>query len=374
MANSVHIMKMCSAFAENGHEVTLIYPDSLWNVEKNVHDIFEFYGVSCKFNLCKINPFFISEYFPAGSRIFMHAYLAAKKILYPLFASRQAVRIKPDIIVSRYLPAAFYASYFAELPIIYENHNFYSEMPRLSRRMFNKIIGMDSFRRLVVISNPLASDYEAVMGENGKGKIIVAPDGADPATDFSDIPTMGNHEVNIGYSGHLYAGRGMEIIAGLAEINKNYAFHVIGGTEKDIAFWKSRTADLENIYFYGFVPPKNVKSILNRMDILLAPYQTKVGTSAGIDTSNRMSPLKIFEYMALGKPIIVSDIPVIHEVLDADINAIYAKPDDLQAWQGAIKRLVGDKTFSSAIASNAKEKFLTRYTWAIRAKNILQGI
>ena len=44
-ANSIHVMKMCNAFSLHGHDVILIIPDSPKNEEKNINDIFSFYGV-----------------------------------------------------------------------------------------------------------------------------------------------------------------------------------------------------------------------------------------------------------------------------------------------------------------------------------------
>ena len=54
-------------------------------------------------------------------------------------------------------------------------------------------------------------------------------------------------------------------------------FHVVGGLIEDIEYWKnySKTLDVDNLYFYGFVPPKETSKYLNSFDILLAPYEKK---------------------------------------------------------------------------------------------------
>ena len=53
-ANSIHVMKMCQAFAENGHEVVLLAPDRKQRYEKNINDIYDYYGVKKSFNIKKL--------------------------------------------------------------------------------------------------------------------------------------------------------------------------------------------------------------------------------------------------------------------------------------------------------------------------------
>ena len=53
-ANSIHVMKMCQALADNGHEVTLLAPDLKYQYEKNINDIYNYYGVRKNFLIKKI--------------------------------------------------------------------------------------------------------------------------------------------------------------------------------------------------------------------------------------------------------------------------------------------------------------------------------
>ena len=53
-ANSIHVMKMCQAFSDNGHEVVLIAPDIKNKYEKGIEDIFEYYGVQKNFEIKKL--------------------------------------------------------------------------------------------------------------------------------------------------------------------------------------------------------------------------------------------------------------------------------------------------------------------------------
>ena len=53
-ANSIHVIKMCQAFADNGHEVVLLAPDVKGQYERDVDDIYEYYGVRKNFEIKKL--------------------------------------------------------------------------------------------------------------------------------------------------------------------------------------------------------------------------------------------------------------------------------------------------------------------------------
>ena len=126
--------------------------------------------------------------------------------------------------------------------------------------------------------------------------IQVEHDGADKIENFSDkIELLGNNDkLKIGYVGHLYEGRGINIIIECAKQLKEMTFHIVGGLLQDISYWKNYTKELniKNIYFYGFVSPKETKKYRNSFDIYLAPDGEKVSVKIK-DTSKYMSPIKI---------------------------------------------------------------------------------
>jgi len=150
--------------------------------------------------------------------------------------------------------------------------------------------------------------------------------------------------------------------------------HIWGGREVDISRWHEENNDLENLYFYGFVPPRQVSHCLVSVDVLLVPYQERVTTAMGTDTSARMSPLKIFEYMSVARPIVASDLPVLHEVLENGANALLCEPSNVDAWCEAIECLRESPEQRAALATRAYAEFLDQYTWQARASNMIKSI
>jgi glycosyltransferase involved in cell wall biosynthesis len=87
-----------------------------------------------------------------------------------------------------------------------------------------------------------------------------------------------------------------------------------------------------------------------------------------------MSPLKLFEYMAWGKPILCSDLPVLREVIEDRRNGLLLPPDDPAKWVAALNRLVANPAEGERLGKNARSDFLTRHTWRQRADRVLDGL
>jgi len=83
-----------------------------------------------------------------------------------------------------------------------------------------------------------------------------------------------------------------------------------------------------------------------------------------------MSPIKMFEYLASGVPIISSNLPVLCEVLN-NRNSILVHPEDLDEWIEAIKKIKNDLVLSKYLVDNALND-IKKYSWNERAKKILE--
>ena len=86
-----------------------------------------------------------------------------------------------------------------------------------------------------------------------------------------------------------------------------------------------------------------------------------------------MSPIKLFESLATGRPIISSDLPTIREVLHDHENALLVKANDIDAWESAIRELQASPDLAMKLAATAR-KTAEQYSWQQRAQGIWKAI
>jgi glycosyltransferase involved in cell wall biosynthesis len=94
--------------------------------------------------------------------------------------------------------------------------------------------------------------------------------------------------------------------------------------------------------------------------------------SGGGDTSAFASPMKMFEYLAAGRVILSSDLPVLREVLNED-NAILLPPEDPRAWDAALQEIRRAPQRAAQLAAKA-QKDAQRFSWVERARHALEGL
>ena len=169
------------------------------------------------------------------------------------------------------------------------------------------------------------------------------------------------------YIGKVAKNRGLEIIIKLAENFPKIVFHIIGGDEKEIKYWKNESKNLENIIFHGFINPKDTYKYRNLCDILLAPYMN------ADKNFEYMSPIKIFEYMASKTPMICSDSKIIRESLNEKYTMLVDN-EDINAWIKAVEKLYSDKEFRENMVKNVYEYCVQNFTYEARCKKILDFI
>jgi glycosyltransferase involved in cell wall biosynthesis len=356
-ANSIHVMKMCQAFTKNGHEVVLLAPDRQYDIEFGIQDMYSHYGVEACFEIIKLPWFSIK----------------GRGYIYGLIAALKARKLKPDLIYCRNAPGCYFSTMLG-MNVIFESHFPVEDTGQLDNWLFKNIIISKHLRKLVVITHAL-KDHYLEKYPFLVGTILVAPDGADSVQEGTKPLELicKEKKIQIGYVGHLYKGKGVELVAHLAQSCSWAVFHVVGGMERDVEFWRQKTSS-ENIFFHGYVPHSDVPRYLYFFDILLLPNQQKVYAHGKVelDIGKWTSPLKIFEYMASRRAIISSDLPVLKEVLTHEKNALLCTSDNVTEWVNALERLRDDKILRSRLADNAYLDFICNYTWHARAKKLIQ--
>lgn len=357
-ANSVHVMKMCQALSFEFDDVRLICGRPMDN--GSGVDIYKLYGVREVFKLYRI----------------IWPNIRGWGYFYSILSAFYALFLRPQVVLSRNIVGALLASYVCKR-VMLELHAPVRDESLLLRLAFNHLLKRSTLIKLVVITEALKRHFITEAGVDD-AMLLVAPDGADvfPA-DVVPVKLASRQGIlfKVGYVGHLYKGKGMEVVIPLSAQCHWAEFHIVGGTAEDISFWKSQCQPCANIFFHGHVPHNDTLKYLAAFDVFLLPNQRIVGTSGrrSSDIGEWTSPLKAFEYMSVGKPILCSDLPVLREVFTNGRNAIMCDPGDACSWIRALESLRDAPSLQQKIGMTARRDLENKFSWRARAKLILIG-
>jgi hypothetical protein len=311
---------------------------------------------------------------------FHSKYHRADNLRIALLALEHLGETKADAVLSRNLYAAYVIAVLQRKPLLFETH----QLEHGLRKILQKQIMTRPWVTTIAISNRLVECLTAHHGVAPHREMVLhdaAPEGNVPlsgdekksAVERFAGKAVGAWSAICGYFGHLYPGRGIEIIQGMAARRPDVLFLIFGGNDEDIRRLADRLS-LDNLRCMGHVPHTVAREAMSAVDVLLMPYQRSVSISiAGQDTAQWMSPMKMFEYMGSGVPIISSNLPVLREVLRNDENCLLVEPDRLNDWLDALDKLEKTPALAERLGRTAREAYETKYTWAHRASGILRA-
>jgi glycosyltransferase involved in cell wall biosynthesis len=365
-ANSVHVVHMCDGLRKAGARLDLFFATESSEPADLQEKITSQYGVSL--DGMRLRPVSIKTQRGMALRI------AARSVLVWL----KAVGLKsgPQLIFSRNLYAAGAFKLFKRRGLIYETH----QVEAGFRGWIQRWLASDPDVLTVVISDALkgllASSHSIdvnnlLVAHDGVNEELIAQESAVSGDSKGHVESL-QTRFSVGYFGHLYKGRGIEIIIGLAQRHPEIDFKIFGGTDELVSLHRSNCM-VPNCHFFGFVNHTRAMAEMRRVDALVMPYQQAVAidSSGKSDTAKYMSPMKMFEYMASGVPLISSRLAVLQEVLEEGANCLMANPDDIDEWSIRLTQLRDSKDLRAALAKKALIDVTERYTWVARARHLL---
>jgi glycosyltransferase involved in cell wall biosynthesis len=408
-ANTIQVMKMSQAFANLGHTVRLAAPRTgnpgdkeMEALASRLHStdatawemLAHHYGLSAVQGCPEAQGMSGDAGAPASASFasdaliridWLPSHARLRRYDFGWRTVRWARNWQADLLYTRLPQAAAMASQM-NLPTILEIH----DLPQggAGPRLFRYFLTGKGARRLVAITRALADDLQEKFGAPAvtagpEAFTLIAPDGVDlaryealpcPEEARRQLPLALPERFTVGYTGHFYAGCGVEMMLTLAARLSEINFLLVGGEPGEV----SRISDvvkslgLDNVFVCGFVPNAELPIYQAACEALLMPYQRQVAASSGGDISRYLSPMKVFEYLASGRAILSSDIPVLREVLTPE-NAILLPADDTAAWVQAIQDAQNDRIHRAELAEHAQRDAL-QYTWEARSQRILEGI
>lgn len=264
-------------------------------------------------------------------------------------------------------------------PTVFEAHAVTSLRGTQDRWVLQRLVRARGLRGVVAISGALAADLVGDLGVDER-RITVLHDGVRDVLETADHEREDDADVRgdatpftVTYTGALYPGKGADLLLDVARLCPWAKFIIAGGPAPradELRAWAQRKG-IDNLDVTGPVDPAMARVLQRQSDVVVAPFSRRVESNSGVDISRWTSPLKVFEYMASGRPMIVGDLPVLHEVLRPEQDAIFTPLDDAEALAAAIRRLRENPDLCRSLSESARRRALGEFTWRHRAERVL---
>lgn len=358
----VHITELINALRERGHEVVVVAPSMRKDAE---------------FGAESSSVDWIKKYIP-------RALYEILEFGYSLVAYRQLRRAvrqhKPDILYERYslyLLAGKWLKATHGLPMLLEVNS-----PLVAERAAHDGLAFKRFARWA--ENTVWRSADHVLPVTGRvaehlrragvkeSRITVIPNGINPAAFSPSVDGGGirgelglDGKIVLGFTGFIRSWHGLtrviDVLASMPD-RDDLHFLVIGdGPGCAELETHARAKGVENrLTMLGLVSRERISRYVAAFDIALQPSVVEYA-----------SPLKLFEYMAIGRAIVAPDQDNIREVLTDGENALLFDPNDDDAFGAAIARLCRDEELRARLGQAAARLIIDDdYTWAGNARRV----
>jgi glycosyltransferase involved in cell wall biosynthesis len=208
-----------------------------------------------------------------------------------------------------------------------------------------------------------------------RGRISVIPNGVSPS-EFAATPlphTNGRPPVIV-YIGTLADWQGLEmLIAALPRVlaERQVCLRIVGrgrGRQRKALAKQIRKLGLEaHVSVEAAVPHHAVPALLAQADVCVAPLSLN-----DRNVTQGCCPIKVIECMAVGRPLVAANLPVVRELVREDVDAALFAPGDPDDLARQLLRVLSDRALADRLATNAAERARTTFTWHHAQKKLLR--
>jgi glycosyltransferase involved in cell wall biosynthesis len=200
-------------------------------------------------------------------------------------------------------------------------------------------------------------------------KVYVIPNGVNPQRFSTVRPATERESFTVGFVGSLKPWHGLPILTEafslLRQLVPNARLLIVGdGPERENLVGELAARGLDaHALFTGAVNPDQVPQLLGLMDVAVAPYAAQ--------SNFYFSPLKVYEYMAAGLPVVVSEIGQLADLIEPGVNGMLCPPGNAIALAAALEKLWRSPALRHNLGQAARKTVIAHHTWDAIAQKIL---
>jgi glycosyltransferase involved in cell wall biosynthesis len=345
-ANTINVARMCDALAYDNN-VRLICRGRAKATEDALQGE---YGIKNN-----VHPLFIPNTRLLPDRAFYYLALGLHRLQ------------RRELVYTRSILCALMAVQRG-LATILELHAPVPSQPCKTTKRFQRLLTYPELRAVFANSPATLSGIQAA-GE-GDARLELAPHGAVPLAEVAT--TTRENGFTALYVGSFSRGRGIDLLLRVAKITPDVGFLLVGADQEQkchvdaIALKQGVT----NLAIQPRVTPGEIPAYLMNSDVLLAPYERQVfltNDGSGQDYAAFMSPLKLFDYLPSGKPIVASRLASIESIIEDGVTGILCDPDVPSQWHAALMQLRSSPEMRTRLGDAARALATQKYSWSARA-------
>ncbi|MDB5189507.1 MAG: hypothetical protein JWL82_464 [Parcubacteria group bacterium] len=355
------IMKTCAGFVLEGYETELWIPKR-HNPEWEGKDPFVSHAIDTRFPVHRIPALDFLRFLGSFGFLLLVLSFNVTATFLLLFGDRKKTYLYAHDVRDVLLPCLL------GYPVFVEIHDFYeSSQGWVNRLVFKRASGL-------IVTNTLKRAHIHDAYGVPLNRMIHQPNAVE--YDFFHIPLpavearaalgLPQDKRLVLYTGHLFSWKGVDTLAlAAAHLPDDIHTYFVGGTPEDRMVLEAfvREHALPRIEFLPHQEHARIPLFLRAADILVLPNTAREAAS-----KYETSPVKLFEYMSSGIPIVASDLPSIRDIVNEDEVAFFM-PDDPESLAKVIGETLEDKADAASRAEHAA-RHAQKLSWASRAAAI----
>ncbi len=382
---NVHVMGMVESWRKLGHQVDILSPNSRPDLEQDITSAKPSTGSKGDRNMPAAKPkksgalsFLASNMPEIGFEMMELGYnFLLKKRMETLFARKKYDFVFERTALMNYACVDFCAE--RNVPVFLEV-NFTADMPLVRKRnaILEPLANAIDLRILKKASHnfPVSTYLKDHMVRRGvpANKITVITNAADPEVFRTDVSgesvrqkyNLKNKTV-VGFVGGFYPWHGLELLVDAMEIAvkraPNLAALLVGdGPMRPVLEKKIQEKKLEPYFhFAGKQGHKDLPAYNAAFDLGVMPDSNVYG-----------SPMKIFEYMAMEKPVVAADYGPLRDGIDHNVHGKLFKPGDAEAFAQCLADMANEPEKRVQMGKKGRERVVTDRNWLNQSKKVIE--